>query len=651
MELKSCRVIIALLQKSVFALTTLIVFGSVTRQTVHAYPVNLESNEDIVANPFLYRSNDSVVRSLTTFVSRTGPTGFDAEPETVRIEYGVPPFVSPSGRGLRIYLFSTIRTNDSFPIPSFIRRKGTNNYIYEDFRNLSSNNSYTFRASYLPFFLFPQYLSTADNLVDQFYFDVSNGLWLSFNSSNQTCTSLFNYGAPQAPYYDTPVPGDYDQDALTDAAVWRRQTGEWFTRLASTGQSIYRGTYGSAYAPYNDVATAADYDGDGFTDISVWRTSTGEWLYRSTATGQDSNLGAFGIAAAPYYDLPVQADYDGDGKTDLAVRRRQSGNYQFIVRYSSNGQVKTYSELGTGSSYLPQGYPVHADYDGDGKVDPAVASLDASFKYVVTYQSSSIGQALTKSFQSAGTGVSASVGPRVGDFDGDGIADPAVFYPNSSYMHYLSSTTGKVVTYANNCGNVNTRGNFTYLGLNAALSPIIIDTAGDGFDLVAAADGVTFDFEGFGFATRSSWTKPFSNDAFLVLDRNGNGKIDNGGELFGNHTVQPATMDPNGFIALAEFDKPALGGNNDGLISSKDAVYSKLRLWFDISHDGKSQPAELQTLVSKGITALDLDYKESRREDQHSNQFKYRARVLDIKGVQAGRWAWDVFFSTDDRTD
>lgn len=177
-------------------------------------------------------------------------------------------------------------------------------------------------------------------------------------------------------------------------------------------------------------------------------------------------------------------------------------------------------------------------------------------------------------------------------------------------------------------------------------TPILVDVDGDGFDLTSAAEGTTFNLNVIGGKEKLAWTRPGSDDAWLALDRNGNGAIDDGTELFGDMTVQPDTVEgekKNGFRALAEYDKLANGGNGNGLIDRNDSIFSSLLLWQDANHDGVSDSGELHTLSDLSVTALELDYRLSKKTDRNGNQFSFRAKVRSSKDQKLGRWAWDVY--------
>ena len=178
-------------------------------------------------------------------------------------------------------------------------------------------------------------------------------------------------------------------------------------------------------------------------------------------------------------------------------------------------------------------------------------------------------------------------------------------------------------------------------------SPIVVDILGNGFSLTSAASGVDFNLSLPGNPPhRYAWTAAGSDDAWLALDRNGDGMIDNGKELFGNVAPQEptATFDQrNRFRALALYDGPGYGGNGDGKITSADSIFSRLLLWQDTNHNGISESCEMFTLPQLGLAEIDLDYRTSNRTDEFGNEFRFRSKVKDTQGSQLGRWAWDVF--------
>jgi hypothetical protein len=176
-------------------------------------------------------------------------------------------------------------------------------------------------------------------------------------------------------------------------------------------------------------------------------------------------------------------------------------------------------------------------------------------------------------------------------------------------------------------------------------SPLLINLKSNGqYHLTSAEEGVWFDLNLVGSPRKTAWTPAGAEVGFVALDRNGNGVIDDGSELFGTSTAKRnGARATNGFDALADFD--AGGGAPNGRIDSSDSVYPQLRLWVDLNHNGQSERDELHALAEVDVTALFTSYTEKRRRDQWGNQYRFdgRALVTTPGGQEREHKMYDVF--------
>jgi len=160
--------------------------------------------------------------------------------------------------------------------------------------------------------------------------------------------------------------------------------------------------------------------------------------------------------------------------------------------------------------------------------------------------------------------------------------------------------------------------------------PLTLDLDGDGLETVGIdpLNPILFDHDGDGIKNATGWIKP--DDGFLVLDRNGNGTIDNGTELFGDSTPAYAGgQTADGFAALAQEDS-----NHDGLVDAKDANWAELRVWQDLNSDGISQEGELKTLEELGIVSFNVAKTENSTRLANGNQIADLGSYVRNDGTQ-----------------
>ncbi|EKA2349331.1 hypothetical protein OI685_004301, partial [Salmonella enterica subsp. enterica serovar Newport] len=207
-----------------------------------------------------------------------------------------------------------------------------------------------------------------------------------------------------------------------------------------------------------------------------------------------------------------------------------------------------------------------------------------------------------------------------------GIADPEtggwLLPPNNQLMEMFPGTEGPDMSDAENTS-----------------SPIIIDLDRDGVETISVEAGIFFDHDGNKFAESTGWVSP--DDGLLVFDRDGNGQIDKGSELFGNNTPQAdGTTASNGYNAMKEYDD-----NNDGVLDENDAIWNQLQVWQDKNSNGRVDEGELLTMSQAGIASINTTYKNSSTTDSQGNSHKQTGSITYTDGSK-GQSA-DVWFNTN----
>jgi hypothetical protein len=171
-------------------------------------------------------------------------------------------------------------------------------------------------------------------------------------------------------------------------------------------------------------------------------------------------------------------------------------------------------------------------------------------------------------------------------------------------------------------------------------TPLIVSLRGDKITLSSANDGVMFDFFGDGKLRLYAWPTDGS-DAWLVLDRNHNGLVDDGSELFGNAALlKSGEHAKNGYEVLAELDE-----NHDGIVDARDPRFGDIKLWRDFIRNGRVDPGELVSASQAGIISFDTRYEESRHKDKWGNAFRYRA-LTTYNHSPLRRFSYDVFITS-----
>jgi len=256
-------------------------------------------------------------------------------------------------------------------------------------------------------------------------YNESTGEWQTLTTRNSYDPESFVFGGPGW----TAIQSDYDGDGRADIAVYNRSTGMWKISFSSTG---YQAPVDFKFGGAGWVVVTGDYDGDNIADPTIYREATGEWII---ALSSLYHAPIYGNLGGPEHTA-VPGDYDGDGASDPATYRRSDGLWTVLL--SAHGYVGARCYVNTMSD--ARLVPSPADYDGDRKTDPAVFAYGCGNSYGKEYvfcwyvTCSSVNYQQGAPFRQLGREdcQPSNADPAPGDYDGDGMADFGVSWPDNT---------------------------------------------------------------------------------------------------------------------------------------------------------------------------------------------------------------------------
>ncbi len=264
-----------------------------------------------------------------------------------------------------------------------------------------------------------------DGRADLAVWRPADGTWHVQNSSGAAWLPIaFGVGG------DLPAPGDYDGDGRTDLAVWRPATAAWHVLFAAdaTQVTVHFGAPG-------DLPVVGDYDGDGRDDFVVWRPTEGRWLVQTAPAAEPVEIvhGADG-------DIPVAGDFDGDGATELVVWRPADGRW--LISAESVADAVAAREAAPADT--PTGEPA-ATPAGEPTASPDPTGATPRSRSLPNPDAAATGEAAAEEQTDATAWGQAADVPVVGDYDGDGRDDAAVWRPSDGGW-YVQPSSGLTVT-------------------------------------------------------------------------------------------------------------------------------------------------------------------------------------------------------------